>query len=186
LKPSQTKKILSLYHRRVPPQRVITPELARTLTEISLETNRQLAVLIDRGNNPLRRRRGPISSDPRPFDPPGQQAALAGCGCPHTPRGELSHDDHTGIALLRLDFIAAAEVWNPASREFLANTDPLNESGGTGTARTPCAGALDVNARRPSRRWKKSLKVRRAEPATAEPLDPGPCFLGPRCSFKIH
>ena len=51
LKPSQTKRILSLYHRRIPPQRVITPELARTLSELSWDTQRQLAILVDRGGN---------------------------------------------------------------------------------------------------------------------------------------
>ena len=94
---------------------MITPELARTLTEISLETNRQLAVLIDRGGNvryvvvggPM----GILIPDLSDFRL-GSGPRLRGLRFVHTHlRGEpLSHDDLTDLALLRLDFMAAIEV----------------------------------------------------------------------------
>ena len=136
LKPSQTKKILALYHRRVPPQRVISPELARTLTELSLDTNRQLALLIDRGGNI----RYVVVGGPSGIWIPdlsafrlGSGPRLRGLRCVHTHlRGEpLSHDDLTDLALLRLDLMAAIGVLETGlpGNVFLANLVPANEKG---------------------------------------------------------
>lgn len=134
LKPSQTKKILSLYHRRIPPQWVITPELARTLSELSWHTKRQLGILVDRGGNV----RYVIVGGPLGIWIPdlsnfriGSGPRLRGLRCVHTHlRGEsLTHDDLTDLALLRLDLMASVEVLEEGlpGNVFLANLIPFND-----------------------------------------------------------
>ncbi len=44
----EIKKIGQLYRRKVPPERVVTHELARVLTSLSREINRQIGILISR------------------------------------------------------------------------------------------------------------------------------------------
>ncbi|HWI40194.1 MAG TPA: GTPase HflX, partial [Verrucomicrobiae bacterium] len=48
LKPSQIHALERLYRRRVPPDAVISDELAGRLAELSVETGRQIGVLISR------------------------------------------------------------------------------------------------------------------------------------------
>ncbi len=114
LKSSEEKRLLNLYRRRVPTDRIITPELARSLTEISGEIRRQICTLIDRKGNIeyviigdssmvvipdiSRFRMGP--------------ARLRGLRSVHTHlKGEpLTQDDLSDLALLRLDLMAALEV----------------------------------------------------------------------------
>ena len=154
LKPSQAKKILALYHRRIPPQRVITPELARTLTELSRDTSRQLALLIDRGGNV----RYVVVGGPSGIWIPdlsdfrlGSGPRLRGLRCVHTHlKGEpLNQDDLTDLALLRLDLMAAIGVLESGlpGDIFLANLIPLNEKGENWRCWEPLPMAsLDVNA----------------------------------------
>ena len=114
LKPNQLRRIQKLYQRRISPTEIVTPEFARQLTELSHETNRQIGVLIDRkgyveyvtvGN--ARRielpdfKRVRVASD-----------RFRGLRCVHTHlRGEdLTRDDLTDLALLRLDLMAAIDV----------------------------------------------------------------------------
>ena len=136
MKSSQTKKILSLYHRRIPPQRVITPELARTLSELSWDTQRQLAILVDRGGNVRYVVVGGLFGiwipDLSEFRL-GRGPRLRGLRCLHTHlRGEfLTHDDLTDLAMLRLDLMASIEVGDGGlpGNIFLANLIPLNDQG---------------------------------------------------------
>jgi GTP-binding protein HflX len=154
LKPSQSKKILSLYHRRMPPQRVISPELARSLTELSREINRQLALLIDRGGYV----RYVVVGGPFGIYIPdlsdfrlGSGPRLRGLRCVHTHlRGEpLTHEDLTDLALLRLDLMAALEALDSGlpGDVFLANLIPFTEKGGNWHCweRLPLA-SLSLNA----------------------------------------
>ena len=153
MKPSQTKKILSLYHRRIPPQWVITSELARTLSELSWDTKRQLAILVDRrGNVRYVIMGGPFGiwipdlSDFRL----GSGPRLRGLRCVHTHlRGEsLTHDDLTDLALLRLDLMASVEVLAEGrpGNVFLANLIPFNDKGENWRCWDPLPVAgLDVN-----------------------------------------
>ncbi len=136
LKPSQSKRILALYRRRVPPEWVISPELARTLAEISWEIQRQMGVMIDRGGY-VRYVivGGPLSiwiADLAAYRL-GKGPRLRGLRCVHTHlKGEpLSHDDLTDLALLRLDLMAAVQVAENGilGNVFGANLIPLNESG---------------------------------------------------------
>lgn len=114
LKPSQLRRIEKLYTRRVAPQDIVTPELARQLAELSHETRRQIGVLIDR--------KGHIEyvtvGDAHSIELPDfkrvrtAQDRFRGLRCVHTHlRGEaLTQDDLTDLALLRLDVMAAIDV----------------------------------------------------------------------------
>jgi GTPase len=111
LKASHIRKLGNLYRRRLPPQFIITFELARDIIRLSHEIRRQIGLLINR--------QGKISyvivgdhqkivipdiSDYRVA--PGR---LRGLRCIHThlDNEPLTTDDLTDLALLRLDIMAA-------------------------------------------------------------------------------
>ena len=48
LKKSELKRISNLYRRRLPKDRVLTPELAHTLAALSAEVGRPLSLVLDR------------------------------------------------------------------------------------------------------------------------------------------
>jgi GTP-binding protein HflX len=114
LKPSQLHALRRTYRRRVEPESVVSPELARHLTEISRETNRQIGVLLDRKGDV----QAVIVGDARKLELPdvgrsrAGESRLRGVRLVHTHlSGEpLDRDDHTDLALLRLDLVAAIEV----------------------------------------------------------------------------
>ena len=107
LKASQVRALERLYRRQLPPERILTQEFARSLTEISHETRRQVGVLVDR--------RGEVThvmvGDAGGIEQPDWGRLRAGRGrlrglrCIHTTVGseELSLDDLTDLACLRLD-----------------------------------------------------------------------------------
>ncbi len=114
LKPSQRHALERTWRRRVDAEQVVSPELARHLAEVSWETGRQVGVLIDR--------KGEIEwvvvGDAKKLDLPDVGRGRAGS---HRLRGlrlvhthldgePLTRDDHTDLALLRLDLVAAIEV----------------------------------------------------------------------------
>lgn len=114
LKASQIRALERLYRRKIPAEMVITPELARQMTEISREIGRQLGVLIGRKGEVISVIAGTqqeivIPDLSRYRTGPGR---LRGIRCLHTHlKGEgLSRDDLTDLALLRLDLMAAIEV----------------------------------------------------------------------------
>jgi GTP-binding protein HflX len=114
LKPNQLRRIEKLYQRRVSPDQIVTPEFARQLSELSHETNRQIGALIDR--------KGYVEyvtvGDARGIELPDFKRVrvatdrFRGLRCVHTHlRGEeLTRDDLTDLALLRLDLMAAIDV----------------------------------------------------------------------------
>ena len=114
LKPNQLRRIEKLYTRRIPPNQILTAEFARQIAELSHETRRQIGVLIDR--------KGHIEyvmvGDNRRIELPDLKRIRVATGrfrglrCVHTHlRGEdLSQDDLTDLALLRLDLMAAIDV----------------------------------------------------------------------------
>ena len=113
---------------------MITSELARTLSELSWDTQRQLAILVDRGGSVRYVVVGgpfgiwiPDLSDFRL----GSRPRLRGLRCLHTHlRGEsLTHDDLTDLAMLRLDLMASIEVLDRGlvGNICLANLIPLND-----------------------------------------------------------
>ncbi len=114
LKANQLQRIEKLYNRRIPPREIVTQEFARQITELSREINRQIGVLVNRNGYveyvvvgtaqgivlpDLKRVR--ISAD-----------RFRGLRCLHTHLlGEnLTQDDLTDLALLRLDLMVAIEV----------------------------------------------------------------------------
>ncbi len=114
LKPSQLHALRRTYRRRVDAESVVTPELARHLTEISRETHRQIGVFLDRKGGV----QAVIVGDARKLELPdvgrarAGESRLRGLRLVHTHlSGEpLTRDDHTDLALLRLDLVAAIEV----------------------------------------------------------------------------
>jgi len=113
-KPNQLRRIEKLYTRRIPPTQIITPELARQLSELSHETRRQIGVLVDRKGHV----QYVMVGDNRRIELPDFKRVRVATGrfrglrCVHTHlRGEqLTQDDLTDLALLRLDLMAAIDV----------------------------------------------------------------------------
>jgi GTP-binding protein HflX len=110
LKPNQIKRLGNLYRRRIPPEFLLTPELARDLCRLSREIRRQIGIMINRRSKIAHVIVGdnkkiiiPNSSTYRAA--PGR---LAGLRCIHTHLNDetLTADDLTDLALLRLDMMA--------------------------------------------------------------------------------
>jgi GTP-binding protein HflX len=114
LKPNQLRRIEKLYQRRIPPHQIVTPEFARQISELSHEIRRQIGVLINRQGYV----EFVIVGDARQIELPDFKRVrvagdrFRGLRCVHTHlRGEdLTRDDLTDLALLRLDLMAAIDV----------------------------------------------------------------------------
>ena len=114
LKPNQVRRIEKLYTRRIPPDQIVTPEFARQLAELSHETRRQIGALIDRKGHVQH----VMVGDNRRIELPDfkrirvASGRFRGLRCVHTHlRGEeLTQDDLTDLALLRLDLMVAIDV----------------------------------------------------------------------------
>jgi GTP-binding protein HflX len=108
------RRLEKIYQRRIPPHEIVTPEFARHLTELSHEVGRQVGVLVDRKGYVER----VIVGDATRIVLPAQERSrlsrerFNGLRCLHTHlRGEqLTRDDLTDLALLRLDLMAAIDV----------------------------------------------------------------------------
>jgi GTP-binding protein HflX len=135
LKPSQLHALRRTYRRRVDAESIVSPELARHLTEVSHETNRQIGVLLDRKGDV----QAVVVGDARRLELPdigrgrAGESRLRGLRLVHTHlNGEpLTRDDHTDLALLRLDLIAAIEVREDGlpGRVHYAHLVPENPQG---------------------------------------------------------
>jgi len=114
LKHNQLRRIERLGTRRVAPEQIVSPELARQLTEISHETGRQIGVLLNR--------KGQVEyvmvGNAKQIEMPDfgrarvSQDRFRGLRCIHTHLlGEkLTQDDLTDLALLRLDLMSIIQV----------------------------------------------------------------------------
>lgn len=116
LKANQIRRLENLYRRRIPPEFLITLELARTISRLSHEIRRQIGLLINRAGKIAyvivgdhRRIVIPQTSEYRAA--PGR---LKGLKCVHTHIKDesLTEDDLTDLALLRLDIMAAITMTN--------------------------------------------------------------------------
>jgi GTP-binding protein HflX len=111
LKPSQVKALERLYRRRVPPDELVTSELARLQLELSRDIRRQIGVLINRIGEPafviIGDERGLMIPDL--VDYPLGKRLLRGLRLIHThlKQEPLTDDDLTDLAMLRLDLVAA-------------------------------------------------------------------------------
>ena len=135
LAPSQIRGIEQLYRRRVPPEHIITHELARQLTTLSREINRQIGILISR--------RGEIAfvivgshKDiliPSLDNFRSSSTRFKGLRLIHTHLdGEnLTTDDLTDLALLRLDLVCAVDTLPDGipGKAYTAHLIPENPEG---------------------------------------------------------
>ena len=135
LKASHSKRLLATRRRRVQQRELVSPELARHLTELSREIGRQLGVLINR--------RGEVEhvivGDARQLVLPdigrarAGHARLRGLRLVHTHLKDepLTRDDLTDLVLLRLDAVAAvvARADGLPGKVYLATLTPWNISG---------------------------------------------------------
>ncbi len=114
MKHHQTRRLERLYRRKVPPHKLITPELARQLAEISHEVHRQVGILVNRSGFVTHVIVGDAKGLFIPHLPRerGAKGRLKGLRLIHThlDGSPLSQDDLMDLALLRLDTVAALAV----------------------------------------------------------------------------
>lgn len=114
LKHNQIRRIEKLSTRRVAPDQIVSPELARQLSEISHETGRQIGVLLNRKGQVDYVMVGDAKKIEMPDFKRVRVAAdrFRGLRCVHTHLFDekLNQDDLTDLALLRLDLMAAIQV----------------------------------------------------------------------------
>jgi len=111
LKANQLRRLENLYRRRIPPEYVISFELARDIGRLSFEIRRQIGVLINRRGKMI----AVIVGDHRKIVIPDLRdyraapGRLRGLRCLHThlQKEPLTRDDLTDLALLRLDLMGA-------------------------------------------------------------------------------
>jgi len=111
LKAGQVHRLENLYRRRVPPEYLITPELARDLCQLSQEIQRQIGLMIDRAGRLAYVLVGDAQGIviPKLLEYRVSPGRLRGLRCIHTHLKDeaLNQDDLTDLALLRLDAMAA-------------------------------------------------------------------------------
>ncbi len=112
---NERRALERLYRRRIPPQKLLTPELCRAMCTISSALGRQVAVIADRKGNVTH----VILGDRHSIYIPDlsyyrrSHDRLKGLRIIHTHLGNgkgLDHEDITDMALLRLDSMVAVDV----------------------------------------------------------------------------
>ncbi|TES91179.1 MAG: GTPase HflX [Desulfobacteraceae bacterium] len=111
LKAGQTRRLENLYRRRLPPQSLITFELARDISRLSHEIRRQIGLLINRQGKIayviVGDHQGIVIPDTSEYRvSPGRFKGLR-CIHTHLNNEPLTREDLTDLALLRLDIMAA-------------------------------------------------------------------------------
>jgi len=134
LKPNQIRRIEHIYRRKIPPQKVITPEIARLLSELSNEIRRQIGILVGR--------RGSVEfvivGDQKGITIPDLSRyrsgilRLRGLRLIHTHlQGEaLTGEDLTDLAFLRLDMMVALNVEGRGSSGLVHSAHLLPDNPG--------------------------------------------------------
>ena len=134
-----------LYRRRIPPEKVVTPEVARECAELTYETRRQIGLLVNR--------RGQIESViigndhelviPHLSRTRSGLRLLRGVRLVHThlKNQPLTQDDLTDLALLRLDLIMALGVGKNGELQdvYVAQNLPSSTKGRAYLQWKPCA-----------------------------------------------
>jgi len=145
LKASQISRMERLYRRRVPPEKVVTTEIARACTELSYETRRQIGLLIDRRGHIVS---VIIGNDHELVIPHLSRSRsglrlLRGVRLVHThlKNEPLSRDDLTDLALLRLDLMMAIGVGKDGNLKdvYLAHILPQSINGKSYMEWKPCS-----------------------------------------------
>lgn len=135
IKPSQYARLEKLAARRIPPDKVITQEFARTLTELSFELGQQIGVLVDRKGKIYKT----LVGDARSILIPKLDAWRVGSGRlrglrflhTHLKNEPLSQEDLTDLSLLRFDLVAAIGVDSQGLPKdaYIAHVLPPNPDG---------------------------------------------------------
>ncbi|MBW2452075.1 MAG: GTPase HflX [Deltaproteobacteria bacterium] len=170
LKSSQVKALEKIYHRRVPPDQTINPELARYLTELSYELRRQIGLIINRSGEILH----VILGNDREIVIPDLsshgmgRSGLRGLRCIHThlKSEALSQDDINDLALLRLDMMVALAIDNSGlpGRVDLAHLRPPDTTNEIVSRQSfPSIHSLDLDFNRFIRALENELERARAE-----------------------
>ena len=112
LKKNQVVRLEKIYRRRIPANQVLTPELAEAISEISIEINKEIAVIVNRRGQIINITVGDVQkvSLPKFKNVREGRARLCGLRCIHTHPGnssKLSKADLTALANLRLDAMVA-------------------------------------------------------------------------------
>lgn len=114
LKHNQIRRIEKLASRRVPADQIVSPELARQMSEISYETGRQIGVLLNRKGQVEYVMVGTAKQLEMPDFGRSRVSTdrFRGLRCVHTHLlGEkLTQDDLTDLALLRLDLMSIIQI----------------------------------------------------------------------------
>jgi GTP-binding protein HflX len=114
LKHNQLRRIERLGTRRVAAQQIVSPELARQMSELSHETGRQIGVLINRKGQVEYVMVGTAKQIEMPDFGRARVSAdrFRGLRCVHTHlrQERLTQDDLTDLALLRLDLMSIIQV----------------------------------------------------------------------------
>jgi len=131
LSPSAIKTLEHIYRRKIPLERVATPELLRSLSEASRQTGRQVGALVHRSGKVDY----VVVGDSSKLNLPdigrlrAQEGRFRGLRLIHTHlHGEsLTRDDFVDLVRLRLDLIAAVQLApdsNPRGIVYAYNTPP--------------------------------------------------------------
>lgn len=132
MKHNQIRRIEHIYRRKIPPQKIVTPEVARLLIELSNEIRRQIGILVGR--------RGSIEmvmvGDQRGITIPDLSRyrtgipRLRGLRLIHTHlQGEpLSEEDLTDLVLLRLDMMVALSADGKGDQESVHSAHLLPDN----------------------------------------------------------
>lgn len=134
LKHNQLRRIERLVTRRVPPDQIVSPELARQMSELSNETGRQIGVLLNRKGKVEYVMVGTAKQLEMPDFGRSRVSTdrFRGLRCVHTHlQGEsLTQDDLTDLALLRLDLMSIIQVDKPTGLPGLVHSAHLLPSDG--------------------------------------------------------
>ncbi len=154
LKASRLKSLEKIYRRRIPANRVITPDLARYLSQLSFEIGRQVAILVSRNGSV---KHVIVGDDREVMIPdlshyPVGRGGLKGLRCIHThlDHSPLSSDDITDLSLLRLDMmvvICVAAEGLPGEVHYSYLLPPNPEKKSVETISLPDIHHLDMDAR---------------------------------------
>ncbi|RMF96333.1 MAG: GTPase HflX [Candidatus Schekmanbacteria bacterium] len=154
MKASAIHQLERIYRRKISPQSIISPELARLLSQLSYEIGRQIGILINR--------RGDIEyvvvGDSKSIMLPklGRtregKKRFRGLRLVHThlKKEPINNDDLTDLALLRLDLVATIEVGKDGLPEILRGVHllPAAKNGSNWNFLEPAHPAnIDINFR---------------------------------------
>src|SRR5215471_20260114 len=114
LKQNHIHRLEKLFKRRIPPRQIVTQEFARQLSEASHEIHRQVGVLVNRNGYVehvvVGNARGIVLPDLKRTRVGVDRFRGLRCLHTHLSDEDLTQDDLTDLALLRLDLMAAIEA----------------------------------------------------------------------------